>query len=586
MLRVRRAPPADPPADWADAVHRLWRRAAEAEDVTDLATELYDLLLAWPGVLVVAGTRYDERDRPRYTRSGTGAPERPKVHAGSGRRVPERRPARAFQLVRHDVADLAEDAWPELPLLRDAAARTALECRFALPGDDWGTLTLGLASRSAATDGLRRALRQIAEIVAACARRLAADRADELRSARDAILAEASLQMGASLDITETLRHVSRIAVPAVAEGCLIHLRTDGELSCVAVAHVDARRRSALPAPGPVDPALGRVLAAAGRRTGTSRLEGPVLATAPFDALGGGALAAVTVTPLRARGRALGTVTFLYGTAAGAMPDIAFLDDLGHRAALAIDNASLYEQRRRHVISLQEHLLPPSLPDVPGVALGACYRVADPGLEVGGDFYDAVPGPAGGTSLMVGDVCGRGAQAAAMTGLARHTLRTLLEDGAPAEAALSRLNRSLINAAASRFMTAVVASVTPDGDGLAVRHVNAGHPAPVVLRADGTVEFWHDPGVLLGVLDDVTYEPAARRLGPGDTLVLYTDGLTEARATGGGFFEAVLPERLAALAGLDAATLAARLVEDAVAFRGEGSDDIAVLVAQPAGGRG
>lgn len=171
------------------------------------------------------------------------------------------------------------------------------------------------------------------------------------------------------------------------------------------------------------------------------------------------------MNPLKARGRVLGTLTFLYHRAVVAEGASQFLAGLADRAALAIDSSTLYEQRRRHVVSLQRHLLPSELPLIPGITLSSAYEVGDVSLDVGGDFYDAVPRAQGGVTLLLGDVCGRGAEAAALTGLARHTLRTLLEDGSTPEHALERLNQALVREGTTRFVTALVVVLVPDGGG-------------------------------------------------------------------------------------------------------------------------
>ncbi|MFF4653103.1 PP2C family protein-serine/threonine phosphatase [Streptomyces sp. NPDC001380] len=287
----------------------------------------------------------------------------------------------------------------------------------------------------------------------------------------------------------------------------------------------------------------------------------------------------MTVDVLRVRGRVLGTLTFLYGRQGPRTPDAPLPEGLAHRAALALDNATLYDERRRHVLSLQRHLLPAALPDLDGLDLGAAYEVGDPMLEVGGDFHDVVPHD-GGTSLVVGDVCGRGAEAPALTGLARHTLRTLLEDGTAPDTAPARLNGTLLREGAGRFVTGTIARLGPDdGRGRTLHTASAGHPPPLVLRADGTVETVPASGILLGVVDHPQYEVARTRLRPGDTVVFCTEGLSELRAHDGTFFDGLLPQALAGLRGRSAAETADELARLAMEFRAAGADDIAVLVA-------
>ncbi|MGW4645602.1 PP2C family protein-serine/threonine phosphatase [Kitasatospora sp. NPDC004289] len=564
---------------WSGHLHRLWSLATSATDVTALTAELFRALAAEPGVLVVAGARWGADQRVRYLRLLLpGEPEPrweypdPALHPSDGRR-----PADGWQVRRLDPADPAGSHRPEAAALRASGAPLAVEALFPLNEGGWGTVVLGVADEDAAARGAA-CLAQARDVAACCEQRIAEQRGREERLARDAILAEASLQMGSSLEIGETLQRVARIAVPAVADGCLVHLLRDGEPTPVAQVHVSARRQAELTAVDPADPWMSGVLTRAGRSPRGLRLGPADLAGGPFGpAAAAGAVRAVTVDPLRAHGRTLGTVTFLYSR--DRVPQEEFRADLATRAALAIDNAARYEQRRQDVLSLQRHLLPARLPEVPGLEFAAAHRVGDAMLEVGGDFYDVVTGPDGQVSLLVGDVCGRGAPAAALTGLARHTLRTVLEDGTGAAPALSRLNRALHSAATSRFVTALACVLRWHGDGLTVRAANAGHPPPLVLRADGTVEEVPARGLLLGVVEDVTYEECTVRLGGGDRLVMFTDGLTEARDADGVFFEAHLRGRLTELRDLSVAELAERLTREATEFTAAGTDDTAVLVA-------
>ncbi|MFJ8043340.1 PP2C family protein-serine/threonine phosphatase [Kitasatospora sp. NPDC096147] len=564
---------------WSDHLHRLWRVATSAPDVTALTAELFGALGGEPGVLVVAGARWGADRRVRYLRISHPGDAEPRweypdgaLHAPLPAPVTDGPPVH-----RSDPGALAAAGRPEAAELAASGAALAVQAVFPLSDGGWGTILLGVADESAA-DAAADCLAQAADVVACCEQRLSDQHGREELLARDAILAEASLQMGSSLDIGETLQRVARIAVPAVADGCLVHLYRDGAPAAVAQVHVSARRQARLVAIDPADPWLAALLARASRSPGGLLLGEAELAGGPFGpGSEAGPIRALTVDPLRAHGRALGTLTFLYDR--DRVPQPAFRADLATRAALAIDNAASYEQRRQDVLSLQRHLLPARLPELPGLELAAAYRVADAMLEVGGDFYDVVAAPEGRTALLIGDVCGRGAPAAALTGLARHTLRTVLEDGTGAGPALTRLNRTLHSAATSRFVTALACVLEPVDGGLLVHAANAGHPPPLVLRTDGTVDEVPARGLLLGVLERSAYEESTVRLAPGDRLVMFTDGLTESRDAGGVFFEQHLKARLAKLRDLPAAELAERLAYEATEFTASGTDDIAVLVA-------
>ncbi|MBV2357061.1 SpoIIE family protein phosphatase [Streptomyces sp. J2-1] len=605
---------ADVPCSWWRELHRLWLAAVEVEDVTALATRLYAALSLMPGSVAVVGARW-ERRAPRYMRLWTPADTAPVtwlptatdwpggLAAPSALTLPDdgRPHTRWCAPFTGTAPESAPPGSPEdvptapsaltpfaAPLLREAGAEVVLECLFPLASHDTAALWVGFAAMPDTEDRRRMGeqLTQVADLLMVSNRRILENRVHERRQARDAFLAEASLQMDESLEVEETLRRVARLAVPAVAEGCVVHLfRADRELEPVAAAHVAAGAQTWLGEVARHDAWLAAQLRRTARHPGGRVLQGPELSGGPFgpDATGEGkTIRAVSISPLRARGRVLGTLTFLYRRDDTSLSDLPTLTDLAGRAALAIDTATLYDQRRQNVEMLQRHLLPRALPRFDGVELSAAYEVGDTSLDVGGDFYDAVA--AGDRiSLVIGDVCGRGAEAAAFTSLARHTLRILLEEGTPPGAALARLNRALTTEGASRFVTALVATLTPLPDGGSEAEIaGAGHPWPLLRHADGTVTEVAARGLLLGVVPNAPYRSRRVRLADGDALVLFTDGLTEARSADGAYFEARLAD---AVSGLDPAgeAPAARLVGAASDFRHMGDDDTAVLIARVKG---
>lgn len=571
---------------WSGALHRLWQAASRAEEVAALADDVYAPLLATPGVHLVVGTRWDEAVTLRYMKALGADGDGPVIVAtarpmpGAAVREPDGEPV----VTRASADELDDAAWPEAEFLRQSPGASVVGCTFRLDRRGWAGLSVAVDA-SADTEVVARRVAQAVDVIVACHTGILQRGREARRGADDALLAEASLQMDSSLDIEDTLRRVARIAVPAVADGCLVHLlRKDGP-EFVAATHVAVQQQRALEEAGRDDPWLAALLAQRDDGDQALFLSGAALEGSPFAGPGpaGGSRhpTVVSVSTLHARGRVVGSITFVYQRPENRLPDSAFLDSLATRAALAIDNALLYELRRHAVLSLQEHLLPSRLPAAAGWDLSASYEVGDPMLDVGGDFYDAVPRPDGSIALLIGDVCGRGAEAAALTGLARHTLRTLLEEGTDPGTALSRLNRALRQEGASRFLTAVVVTMAPRADGtVLLTTCSAGHPRPLVLRADGSIGEVVSGGLLLGILDDVSYESHEDFLAPGDTLVLFTDGLTESREADGTCFESVLPGRLSALRGSDAAQVAESLARQARAFRASGQDDIALLVAR------
>jgi serine phosphatase RsbU (regulator of sigma subunit) len=260
--------------------------------------------------------------------------------------------------------------------------------------------------------------------------------------------------------------------------------------------------------------------------------------------------------------------------------EVGVLEDIARRAALAIENARIYDERRRVAQTLQQSLLPPVLPVVEGIGFGAEYAPTGDAADVGGDFYDVVPLPGGRWLVVIGDVSGKGVQAAAVTGLVRDVIRVLVGDGKPLPETLGRLNETLLERGDGRYCTLALAVVGRGADGsLDVALHLAGHDRPVLIRADGRASFMGTGGTAPGLIDSIESPSTDLRLAPGDALVFYTDGVTERRRDR----ELFGPERLRAaaalLAGYSADVVAARLRSTAIGFSVEPPrDDIAILV--------
>jgi serine phosphatase RsbU (regulator of sigma subunit) len=259
---------------------------------------------------------------------------------------------------------------------------------------------------------------------------------------------------------------------------------------------------------------------------------------------------------------------------------LALLEDLGLRAALALDNARLYAERSAIASTLQRSLLPPDLPRIPGAQLAARYRAAGDGIELGGDFYDCFATGGGEWALVIGDVCGKGAEATAITALARYTLRAaVLHSDRPSQV-LAELNEALLRQGLDyRFCTVIYAAVTPRPEGCEVVIATGGHPLPLIMRAGGAVEQAGEPGTLLGIVRDPEISEQRVRLGSGDAIVLYTDGVVEASPAD----DALAPERLAELLhtcnGRDAGAIAEAVERRALEVQdGRLRDDVAVVV--------
>jgi serine phosphatase RsbU (regulator of sigma subunit) len=259
--------------------------------------------------------------------------------------------------------------------------------------------------------------------------------------------------------------------------------------------------------------------------------------------------------------------------------DVVMLEDLARVASLAIENARL-EERERHIArTLQASLLPQTLPEIDGLEAAARYYAGGEGTVVGGDLYDlfAVEDD---WALVLGDVCGKGAEAAALTAMVRYTIRAeVVHHSSPCEV-LGLLNDAIIRQDdAGRFCTVLHGRAKVFSDGAQLVLACAGHPPPLVLRADGTVESVPCAGPLLGVIHDVLHPDVIVRLAPGEALVCFTDGVTEGRGPGGMFGDHGLTEVLADCAGLDADAIAERVTRAALDFQGGlTQDDLALLV--------
>ncbi len=444
--------------------------------------------------------------------------------------------------------------------------------------------------------------RPAAELQRALNEALRARTEAETARARTAFIAEAGARMATSMDATQALRRLARAAVPEAADWCTISMvDRDGHLEPVAVAHRDERQESALRAmvarrPIHIDDPAGPARAL---RTGEPLLD-EVVDDADLRAIAHDerhleqmrklGVTSSLVVPLRSPQRPIGTITLAYsgsGRRYGA-EDVTMAEALAAWAGLHVENARLYTERSLIATTLQEGLLPAELPDVPGVDLAVRYRPAGEENQVGGDFYDVFPTRAGRWAAVIGDVSGKGASAAALTALARHTLFAGALNGGDVVANLRLLNDAILvrgrGGAGAHFCTVVMAELWRRADGrLAVRMANGGHPAPFVVRAGGAVEETAAGGTLIGAVEHPELPAQDLTLSPGDLLVAFTDGATELRGPDPATGERALRAALAAHAGQSPAAMATAIERAIVtAAGGELSDDLALLVLGPA----
>ena len=240
-------------------------------------------------------------------------------------------------------------------------------------------------------------------------------------------------------------------------------------------------------------------------------------------------LSACWSTPIFADDGALVGTLAVYYTEAREPPaeDRRVVDLLARTAGVAIGRARDAAIRSRRLAELQSSLLPRALPDVPGIRAAVSFHPEELGSEVGGDFYDLFSLAGDAWGFVVGDVCGHGAEAAAVTALTRHTTRAVARLERRPSRVLSIVNNELRTSDHERFCTALYGRIEPIADGVQLTMACGGHPAPLIRRASGQVETVATNGPLLGVFDDAEFPETTIDLGPGDTLLLYTDGLVE-----------------------------------------------------------
>jgi GAF domain-containing protein len=449
---------------------------------------------------------------------------------------------------RYDVFDEAGELVPaerlpgRLALAGESPPETLLRYH---PIDGRGDDKWSVVRATPVTDGEGR-LRFAVSVFRDVTERQRASAALRQSEARLELLAGASPRLlAASLDDRQVLQTVAAVLVPGLADSCTIW-----ELSDAGLHPAVSRPEGAEPPPGTSEQV---VLDAVG--AGRARLLGE-----PPSAL---------VVPLEARGHPVGAI--VAGRVEGGtfdQSDLALARDVAGRAALAFDNARLFRERSRVAETLQEALLPPHLPEIPGVEVSARYRPA--ASDVGGDFYDIVPVGPDRWMVVVGDVCGKGVEAASLTAVARSTVQALATEYERPSELLRVMNSALLRQlSADRFCTITCLVVDVSGPNPQVTVSLAGQPRPLVVHGDGSVSLAGRHGTVLGILPEVEVDDEEVVLGSGDSLVLYTDGCLMALPAGG---EEMLLQSVSAQQAASVSELAA-LVEAA----GPPEDDVTVL---------
>jgi serine phosphatase RsbU (regulator of sigma subunit) len=306
-----------------------------------------------------------------------------------------------------------------------------------------------------------------------------------------------------------------------------------------------------------------------------------------------GAVGSLVVTPLPGHGVPAGALVLLRrsrGTAFSEDEEV-FARLFAARAGVAMSAAVVYAEQASITEVLMRELLPPAVREVGGVEFAGQFRAALDTDRVGGDFYDVHPADEarGETLAVLGDVCGKGLEAAVLTGKIRTTVRALLPMADDHQRMLRLLNDALLTVDSARFATLVLASTVRDGANVRLRLTAAGHPPPLVVRTNGEVEEVGTRGMLVGALPTIRANTATVTLTPGDTCLLYTDGITEVRGGPLGdemFGEHRLQQLLGECGGLPAEATAERVQMVAMQWAGHRQhDDMAVLAITAPRGR-
>jgi serine phosphatase RsbU (regulator of sigma subunit) len=405
-----------------------------------------------------------------------------------------------------------------------------------------------------------------------------------------ALLATVGERLAGTLDPDDALRTLALLVVPAISDQCVVDLVENGEIRRLVAAHADPELQEAARALESFAPDLSSdTPVAVAIRTTTTQLvphteelpESAYRSPAHRAAVVAIGLRSMLSTPLVVRGRTIGALTFGWRRDhAFAELEIDLARQIARRVALALDNARLYDVQRDIAHTLQQSLLPGTLPQPPGIEIAARYRPSGEGAEVGGDFYDAWPLADGGFAIAIGDVAGKGPGAAALTALTRHAMKVAARYETSPSRILEVVNETiLVERSTAEFCTAALALLRPDDDGYTFTSACAGHAPPLILRgATGAVEVAGTWGTLLGAVADAEFHDATTHLAEGDVVVCWTDGVTERRVDGDLFGEDRLTELVASLAGSTADTIAARIDDAVVAFApGLPDDDVAIL---------
>jgi PAS domain S-box-containing protein len=457
--------------------------------------------------------------------------------------------------------------------------------------DEFGTVTGTMGCVADVTVQAQATAERERALVAA---REAAER-ERVSALRLAFLGRINDALAASASRADVMRNVTRAAVPMLGDWCAIHVLPDVDATIpeMEIAHADPAKVEYIRAfqeRFPFDPnaSTGIPLVI---RTGESQfyphIDEQVLAQADTTdearaivrSLG---LRSAIAVPLAKSGRVIGALQFVNSDTSRryTSEDLALAKAVASRIASTLENRRLAEQQRVIATTLQASLLPETLPTIPALEVAVRYWAAGEGTTVGGDFYDVFEVDDH-WAVVIGDVCGRGPAAASLTGLARHTIRAAAWNHAEPDDVLRQLNHAIRRSGRQTFCTALYCTLMPTTAGFRFTVAAGGHPLPIVHRADGTSETFGEPGTLLGVTVDSRSTTVSKELLPGDTVMLYTDGITDVRPPHGltpEDMEDMVDRAASSDAGAEIIASALGLAIDRHLSFADRNDDIAMLV--------
>jgi PAS domain S-box-containing protein len=432
------------------------------------------------------------------------------------------------------------------------------------------------------------------------------ERASELlmfQTARDAqvsqFLADCSTALATFTDYEDAIGQLGRSCVPFLADVCLIDVGEGERVRRMVAAHHLPEQQHLIdelehygPDPNGDHPAV-RALRSGSDALSDSMSDAFLRATTRDDhhyaIVKELNFESYICVPLVARGRILGALTLVSCDAERRYGewDLELAREVAWRAALLLDNARLLSESSHVARVLQASLMPPSLPVIPGLEAAARYVAFGAGAEVGGDFYDLFSVGRGAWVFALGDVCGRGPEAAVVTGSIRHALRSAALDVRHPGRLLGIANEVLLrdHSDPQLFSTLLCGILRPQSTTVRLALANAGHPPPILVRADGSVEVPHNGDTVVGVFENVEYSSRLLNLHPGDIFVAYTDGITEARRDGELFEEHRVAEVVREARDYPIEEIADRIIAAVRDFAGhEPNDDLALIALRVLGG--